>query len=128
MLFINWPPYSPDLKPIKHVWRAVKAILKKRGAPIFDLKNNKVDMALFRSEITAAWEAIPEGLIRRLILTAFPRKTRRTLSRGGGPFFQLFLGIGRSTFLTAPLNYRGPDAPILLRIHQPRWPQKSYAV
>jgi hypothetical protein len=82
MTFIDWPPHSPDLNLIKHVWRVMKAILEKRGAPIFDLKNNKVDMALFRSKITAAWEAIPEGLIRRLILNLEDRLKEVIKARG----------------------------------------------
>jgi isopenicillin N synthase-like dioxygenase len=59
--------------------------------------------------------------------TAFPRIIRTTLVRGG-PFFRLFLGIGKSTLLTAHLNCRGPDTPFLLEIHQSRWLRKSYAV
>jgi hypothetical protein len=39
-------------------------------------------MALFRSEIMAAWEAIPEGLIRRLILSMGDRLRVVIAARG----------------------------------------------
>jgi hypothetical protein len=59
-----------------------KGYTTKKRRPVFDLKKNEVDMALFRSETMAAWEAIPEGLIRRLILSMGDRLRAVIAARG----------------------------------------------
>lgn len=70
---IDWPPHSPDMNPIEHVWRALKGILHRNHPYIHLLKNNQDDRDLLISWIKEAWNAVPQTLIDNLILSV-PRR------------------------------------------------------
>lgn len=40
---IKWPAYSPDLNPIKHVWKALKEKIHKLEPDFLRLKKNLAD-------------------------------------------------------------------------------------
>ena len=63
---IDWPAHSPDLNPIEHIWKALKAKLRRMHPHLRDLRNNEEDRAILLSWIQAAWAALPESLVRRL--------------------------------------------------------------
>jgi hypothetical protein len=67
---IDWPAHSPDMNPIEHVWRALKSILHRQHPEVYLLGNNAADRALLSQWIKEAWEAIPQGLIDTLVLSA----------------------------------------------------------
>jgi hypothetical protein len=71
--FIDWPPHSPDLNPIEHVWRALKAKLIEKHPETRDLQDNKVDRAKLVEWLQEAWRAIDQVLIRKLI-DSIPRR------------------------------------------------------
>jgi transposase len=64
---IDWPPHSPDMNPIEHVWKAMKGILHREHPNIKDLKKNEADIRTLKGWIKEAWEAVPQELIDRLI-------------------------------------------------------------
>src|ERR1700712_3321458 len=57
---IDWPAHSPDMNPIEHVSRAMKAILHRQHPDIHLLKNNREDVGIFKGWIREAWEAVPQ--------------------------------------------------------------------
>lgn len=65
--WIEWPAHSPDLNPIEHVWAALKRNLKRMFPDLWELKRNKLDIQEFTRYLTLAWEAIPQGLIDKLV-------------------------------------------------------------
>jgi hypothetical protein len=80
--YIDWPPHSPDLNPIEHVWKALKEILIKNYPQIRDLKNNKEDRAKLTVWLKEAWWAIPQEKIRKLI-ESLPRRLRAVIRARG---------------------------------------------
>jgi transposase len=71
--YIDWPPHSPDLNPIEHIWAALKAKLYKLHPQARYLKRNDRDIAKLKVWLQEAWAAIDQGLIRKLILS-LPRR------------------------------------------------------
>lgn len=61
------PPHSPDLNPIEHVWKAMKAILHRDYPDLHLLSNNEADIAKVDAALQDAWEKVPQGLIDKLV-------------------------------------------------------------
>jgi hypothetical protein len=80
--FIDWPPHSPDLNPIEHVWKALKEILIKEYPQIRDLKNNEADRAKLAEYLQLAWRKIDQRFIRKLI-ESLPRRLRAVIRARG---------------------------------------------
>jgi hypothetical protein len=64
---IEWPPHSPDLNPIEHVWRAMKVILATNNPELHLLRNNIANKEFLKAEIRLAWHAVPQQSIDGLI-------------------------------------------------------------
>jgi len=70
---IDHPPKSPDMNPIEHVWKAMKAILRKDYPELATLKDNEENRAKVDKALQVAWWAVPQDLIDRLI-DSMPRR------------------------------------------------------
>jgi transposase len=57
---LDWPPYSPDLNPIEHLWHYVKQKLA-RYKTIPKTKDELWE------RIETEWNRIPQDLCRRLV-------------------------------------------------------------
>lgn len=64
---MKWPPHSPDMNPIEHVWIILKRNLARMHPEVFFWGNNQFNKALFTKYIEEAWEAIPQAEIDNLI-------------------------------------------------------------
>lgn len=71
--WMDWPAHSPDLNPIEHVWAALKRNLRKMFPDLWELKKNALDIEEFKEKLRAAWRAIDQALIDRLI-DSMPRR------------------------------------------------------
>ncbi len=69
------PAHSPDLNLIKHVWKAMKAILRKMFPDLHLLKNNQENRARVTEAVKAAQWAVPQDLIDSLI-ESMPRRIK----------------------------------------------------
>lgn len=70
---IDWPPYSPDLNPIEHLWWALKKKLHELH-PKFDyIGDINIKWEQFENGLREAWSVIPDSLISKLILS-MPRR------------------------------------------------------
>jgi hypothetical protein len=70
---VNWPPYSPDLNPIEHLWWALKKKLHELH-PEFDyMGDSQAEWDVFEEGLHEAWAAIPDSLISELI-RSMPRR------------------------------------------------------
>jgi hypothetical protein len=72
---IDWPPHSPDMNPIEHVWRLLKLEIDRQHPDLYTLKNNAADIAKLKGWIKEAWDRLDQGVIDRLILS-MPRRVR----------------------------------------------------
>ncbi|KAK1244999.1 hypothetical protein MKX08_004628, partial [Trichoderma sp. CBMAI-0020] len=71
--YIDWPPHSPDLNPIEHIWSALKKKLSQICPELRDLRRNRTDIALLKQKIKEAWDLIDQDLIDTLV-ESMPRR------------------------------------------------------
>jgi hypothetical protein len=79
---IKWPAHSPDLNPIEHIWKALKAKLRRIHPEYTTLKKNEADRKLLIKWIQDAWDALPERLIEKLTKSAINRLKACKRARG----------------------------------------------
>lgn len=63
----DWPPYSPDLNPIEHVWARMKAWICQHYPLLSNLGHTQEALNEFARVCREAWEAIPQEDIDHLI-------------------------------------------------------------
>ncbi|UYV75726.1 Transposase [Cordylochernes scorpioides] len=75
---LPWPPYSPDLSPIEHVWDII-------GRRLHALPQPRSEDELWQM-VEREWRAIPQDAIRTLI-DSLPRRVAACIAVRGGPTF-----------------------------------------
>ncbi|UYV64531.1 hypothetical protein LAZ67_3001114 [Cordylochernes scorpioides] len=73
---LPWPPYSPDLSPIEHVWDII-------GRRLHALPQPRSEDELWQM-VEREWRAIPQDAIRTLI-DSLPRRVAACIVVRGGP-------------------------------------------
>ena len=73
---LDWPPYSPDLNPIEHLWDALDRRVRKR----VNVPNNVAHLQL---AIIQEWNNIPQRTIDNLVGSMVRRVRAATAARGG---------------------------------------------
>ncbi|UYV82334.1 Transposase [Cordylochernes scorpioides] len=73
---LPWPPYSPDLSPIEHVWDII-------GGRLHALPQPRSEDELWQM-VEREWRAIPQDAIRTLI-DSLPRRVAACIAVRGGP-------------------------------------------
>ncbi|UYV84592.1 K02A2.6-like [Cordylochernes scorpioides] len=73
---LPWPPYSPELSPIEHVWDII-------GRPLHALPQPRSEDELWQM-VEREWRAIPQDAICTLI-DSLPRRVAACIAVRGGP-------------------------------------------
>ncbi|UYV71194.1 Transposase [Cordylochernes scorpioides] len=73
---LPWPPYSPDLSPIEHVWDII-------GRRLHALPQPRSEDELWQM-VEREWRVIPQDAIRTLI-DSLPRRVAACIAVRGGP-------------------------------------------
>ena len=58
---VAWPPYSPDLNPIEHVWKVMKDWIARHYSEYTS------DQSENRRIVQEAWAALPEDFFHKLV-------------------------------------------------------------
>ena len=73
---LAWPPYSPDLTPIEHMWDELDRRVRKR-------RNPPATLAQLRNALIDEWNNIPMRTVKSLVNSIQRRITAATAARGG---------------------------------------------
>jgi hypothetical protein len=79
---VEWPPHSPDLNPIEHVWNMLKRTLLKLHPFLFEEGRAQTDWKNFHEAIQEAWWAISQASIDGLI-DSMPRRIEAVIRARG---------------------------------------------
>jgi hypothetical protein len=80
---MEWPPYSPDLNLIEHVWKELKSILHQWNPDLKTLRGGRdVIRAWLIDAISDAWQAISEDFLDSLVVS-MPHRVRAVLDADG---------------------------------------------
>ena len=63
----EWPPYSPELNPIEHVWAILKQRLADNHSHLLDLDQGHEALNAFANAMVKEWEAIDKEEIDNII-------------------------------------------------------------
>jgi transposase len=64
---IDWPPYSPDLNPIEHLWWRLKSMMYKLYPQFNNYRTAQEHWAEFCEALKQCWMRIPSALISTLL-------------------------------------------------------------
>ncbi|UYV66194.1 K02A2.6-like [Cordylochernes scorpioides] len=78
---LPWPPYSPDLSPIEHVWDII-------GRRLYALPQPRSEDELWQM-VEREWRAIPQDAIRTLI-DSLPRRVAACIAVRGKEAYNIF--------------------------------------
>ena len=76
ILPLAWPPYSPDLTPIEHMWDELDRRVRKR-------RNPPATLAQLRNVLIDEWNNIPMRTVNALVNSIQRRIRAATAARGG---------------------------------------------
>ncbi|KAJ8356626.1 hypothetical protein SKAU_G00194200 [Synaphobranchus kaupii] len=76
VVVLDWPPYSPDMNPIEHIWDILGRRIRRRPAP----PQNLVQL---RVALQEEWDCIPQRQINGLV-TSVPRRINTLQDANGG--------------------------------------------
>jgi transposase len=65
---MKWPPFLPDLNPIKHAWAKLKELIYKLDLELATIRGNSEETrAIFMKLIKKAWEELGQDYFNGLI-------------------------------------------------------------
>ena len=74
---LKWPAFSPDLNPIEHVWSWMKDWLQDNYPDL------QCPLPELRNRVQAAWDAVPEDFLLKLV-HSMPERINWVHMTGGG--------------------------------------------
>ena len=79
-----WPPYSPDLNPIEHVWAELKKLVYKLHPELYFMEGPEdIIVEKIKSAVYKAWEQISDKFLYNFIDSMEAQVKAVILARGG---------------------------------------------
>jgi transposase len=76
MVTLTWPPYSPDLNPIEHVWYLIKCVIQK-------MNPRPMSIPSMKAAILKAWDEYNVDVMDRLV-DSMPARIAAVIKARGG--------------------------------------------
>jgi hypothetical protein len=74
---LDWPPQSPDLNPIKHLWDELELQLQNRP-------NRPTSVPDLTNDLVAEWKHVPAAMFQHLV-ESLPIIVEAVIAAKGGP-------------------------------------------
>ena len=82
-VLIEWPPNSPDMNPIEHLWEHIKTELHRRYPDTKDLQGSpNMIRETLRARLAEIWWDIGEEILDRLI-KSMPNRVKALIDADG---------------------------------------------
>ena len=79
-----WPPFSPDLNPIEHVWAELKKLVYQLHPELYTIEGPEdVIVEKIKGAVYEAWEQISDKFLYSLIDSMHERVKALRKARGG---------------------------------------------
>ena len=79
---LDWPPYSPDLNPIEHLWAELKQWINKYHSELLHAGKTEGDYQRFFQAIEEGWEAIGQITVNNYLRSIDSRVEAVRLAKG----------------------------------------------
>jgi transposase len=79
---IDWPPYSPDLNPIEHLWWHLKNMVLRLHPELENMGKSESDIRALQEALIEAWEAIPDSIFQEC-LDSMPKRIKAVIEADG---------------------------------------------
>jgi transposase len=79
---VEWPPFSPDLNPIEHVWWHLKKAVLDQHPELTDMGEGEEAIQALESALCEAWDSLPDTLFESLI-DSMPRRVAACIAAEG---------------------------------------------
>ncbi len=81
---MSWPPYSPDLNPIRMIWYCIKTYIYKHHPELRRMTaGEEKTMEAIVNAVIEAWEALDEDFLWSLV-QSMPRRVEAVIKAYGG--------------------------------------------
>lgn len=80
IIVIPWPPYSPDLNPIEHIWWVLKKLLQEHYPNLSG--RGEVDIEVMEEALKECWTMIPKETFDKLY-QSMPRRVAAYIKANG---------------------------------------------
>lgn len=81
-LHIGWPPYSPDMNPIEHVWWHLKKLVYQVRPDIDSITNKDRQKEALIEALPRAWKLIPRRIVEEVV-NSMPRRIEALIAAQG---------------------------------------------
>jgi transposase len=82
ILLVDWPPYSPDLNPIEHIWWHLKAKVLELYPDLKDLGTGEEAKEALERALIEAWDLIDETIIESCLESMCRRRDAVIAAKG----------------------------------------------
>ena len=79
---VEWPPYSPDMNPIEHVWTHLKKMVLDTHPELIHMGDSEEAIEALESTLIEAWQALPDTLFASLIESMLQRVAALIVAEG----------------------------------------------